>query len=189
MKPIHSSLPSPRRGRGVGGEGANHSSLPSPRRGRGVGGEGANRSRAALALCCCLAMTAPVLGQTVVAGPQGKSETRKVVVTANATTYVKPNAARLSFVVTSQTQANIREDNDQQVAKMKKGIADLALASLQIQVVPSSINTLQVTERRIGVGGAGGLAGGGPGGAGVGGIARAGRLCPCRPNRSRRCSS
>jgi uncharacterized protein YggE len=102
-----------------------------------------------LALCCALAFgSVPALGQTVVAGP--KSEPRKVTVTvtANATSYAKPNAARLTFVVMSQTQANIREDNDRQVAKVKKGLADLALANLDVQVVPSSINTLQVTAAR-----------------------------------------
>src|SRR5581483_8760268 len=43
-------LPSPRRGRGAGGDGARPGCLPSPRGGRGAGGEGALRHFAEIRL-------------------------------------------------------------------------------------------------------------------------------------------
>ena len=118
-------------------------------------------TRTAVALCCCLVVAAaPVRGQTTVAGPQGKGEPRTITVTANATTHVKPNAVRLTFVVNTQSQGDVREENDRQVAKVKKGIADLGLKNLEVHVVPASITTVHITDRRVG-----GFGGGGPAGA------------------------
>jgi uncharacterized protein YggE len=122
------------------------------------------RLRAAFALCCLFAFAgAPVFGQA------GKVEPRKVIVTANATTHVKPNAVRLSFVVTSQTQGNVRDDNDRQVAKVKKALADLALVNLDMQVVPAAITSVQMTERQVARFGGGGP-GGGPAGGPIGAV-------------------
>jgi uncharacterized protein YggE len=119
-------------------------------------------ARTALALCFSVIVTgAPALGQTRVAGPQGKSEPRKVIVSANATTHAKPNAARLTFVVNSQTQGNVREENDRQVAKVKKGIAEMGLKDVEVHLLPASMTTIHVTERPVRGGFAGGA--GGPG--------------------------
>ncbi len=81
----------------------------------------------------------------------GQGEPRKVIVTGNATSYVKPNGSRLTLVVNSQgqSQENVREDNDRRVAKVKKAIADLGLTNVDIHIVPASITTVQVTERAV----------------------------------------
>jgi uncharacterized protein YggE len=104
------------------------------------------RTRSALVLLTLLAFGAPLCGQSA-----------KVVVSSNATVYVKPTAARITFSLTAQSQGQpqARATNDEQVAQMKKAVADLSLPSVQLKVVPVAINTVVVTEGQRLVAGAG----------------------------------
>jgi uncharacterized protein YggE len=90
---------------------------------------------------------APLLAQTTVSGPPAKGDRRTVTVTGAATVHVKPNAARIVFAITNDAVGNPREENDRLVGAAKKQLAELAIASVQVDVVPCSINTVSTTER------------------------------------------
>jgi uncharacterized protein YggE len=98
---------------------------------------------AAVVLGCWLLLVAgPALGQTPT-----PAEARKVVAKATATAYVLPDAARLTFVVTTTegTDRSVRESNDKQVKKVKDALAALSLGKVDVdvQIVPAAISSLQ----------------------------------------------
>jgi len=91
---------------------------------------------------CSLAVEAlPVRGEEA-----AKGEGRKVVASATATNYVRPDSARLSFVVTTTepTDKSAREANEKQVKKIQDALAALPLGKVDadVHVLPSSISTL-----------------------------------------------
>jgi uncharacterized protein YggE len=99
-------------------------------------------------LCCWL-----VLGAAIAPGQDSatKSDVRKVVATATATAYVKPDGARLTFVVTTVegTDKSAREANEKQVKKVKDALAALPLGKLDVEtnVLPTSISNLANTPQ------------------------------------------
>jgi uncharacterized protein YggE len=75
-----------------------------------------------------------------------KNEGRKVVIDAPATAYLKPEGARLIFVVTSTEMAgkSAREANDKQVKIVQDALAAVPLKkdAVEVRVLPASMNTL-----------------------------------------------
>ncbi len=75
-----------------------------------------------------------------------KNEGRKVVVNATSTAYVKPDGARLVFVVTSTepTGRNAREANDRQVKALQDALAAVPLkkGTIEVHVLPSSVTNI-----------------------------------------------
>ena len=83
----------------------------------------------------------PAQGQEV-----AKSEGRKVVATATVTVFVAPDAARLTFAVTTTegTQRSAQDANAAQVKRVKEAIAALPLdhATVEMHVLPSSFSMM-----------------------------------------------
>jgi uncharacterized protein YggE len=75
-------------------------------------------------------------------GGPGKSTGRKIVVNASATVQVKPDAARLTFAITTEAPQKVREANDKQVKKLKDSLAALAFRNVEVRVVPQSVTTM-----------------------------------------------
>jgi uncharacterized protein YggE len=94
-----------------------------------------------------VALAAFALGAIPAPGQEAlKNEGRKVVVNANSTVYVKPDGARLVFVVTSTEPAgkNAREAHDKQVKDLQDALAAVPLkkGTIDVHVLPSSVSNL-----------------------------------------------
>jgi hypothetical protein len=85
--------------------------------------------------------TTPALGQE-----PPTSEVRKIIATGTATTFVAPDAARVTFMVatTEGTEKSIREANASHVKRIKDGLAALPLdnALVEMHILPSSFSTI-----------------------------------------------
>lgn len=108
-----------------------------------------------------VAWVAPAIGQEPAAS--GK---RKIVVTGSATVSVKPDKARITFVVTTTDEdaKKVRDEDTKQVKKVKDALTALNLKNVDIQVVPSGIGS---TTSGFGQGLGGGIPAGGFGGPAV----------------------
>jgi uncharacterized protein YggE len=96
-----------------------------------------------------------VLGTVFALGAEpAKNEGPKVVVTGNATVNVKPDAARVTFVITTSEAADksAREANDKHVKTVKDALAGVALdkVEMEINVLPTTITTLMVPPQNPG---------------------------------------
>jgi uncharacterized protein YggE len=83
-----------------------------------------------------------------------KPEGRKVIASAAATAYVKPDSARLTFVV-STTEAgdkSAREANEKHLKTLKDALAalDLGKVEVEVNVLPTSVSTLMGTPQNPG---------------------------------------
>src|SRR5215472_4155467 len=94
---------------------------------------------------------------------------RKIVVSASATVYVKPDMARLTFAITSEAPGKVRAAHDKEVQTVKDSLAALSFRNVDVQVVPLSLDSVipGAGGPVAGAGFAGG--GGGFGGGGWGG--------------------
>src|SRR2546421_564966 len=70
-----------------------------------------------------------------------KGAGRKVVVTSSATVYAKPDAARLTFAITSGGVDKPREENEKQVKKVKDALTGVA-KDVEVHVSPLALNTV-----------------------------------------------
>ena len=97
------------------------------------------RFPAVLCLCGCL-----LLGGPAVTSAQEKS--RKIIVNGSAMVNAKPDAARLNFFVHSEAANNPREVNDRHVKKLKDQLMALALANVDIQIIPYAQSTIDIAD-------------------------------------------
>jgi uncharacterized protein YggE len=96
-----------------------------------------------------------VLGTVIALGTEpAKNEGPKVVATGMATVNVKPDAARVTFVITTTEAADksAREANDKHVKTVKDALAGVALdkVEMEISVLPTTITTLMVPPQNPG---------------------------------------
>jgi uncharacterized protein YggE len=101
-------------------------------------------------LCCWL-----VVGSAFAVGEEpAKHDGRKVVATGTATAHVKPDAARVTFVITTTETADksAREANDKHVKTVKDALAAVALdkVEMEVNVLPTTITTLTVPAQNPG---------------------------------------
>src|SRR5262245_23077687 len=75
-----------------------------------------------------------------------KGEGRKVIASASATAYVKPDSARLTFVVntTEAGDKSAREANEKHLKTLKDALAavDVGKAEVEVNVLPTTVSTL-----------------------------------------------
>jgi uncharacterized protein YggE len=91
-----------------------------------------------------------VLGAGVIVGQDpSKAEVRKVVVNSTATVYVKPESARLSFIVVAAeaSDKSAREANEKQIKRIKDALAALQLGKtdVEVNVMPCAISNLGIS--------------------------------------------
>jgi uncharacterized protein YggE len=83
-----------------------------------------------------------------------KSEDRKVTATATATTFVRPDSARLTFVIATAEAADksAREANEKQVKKVKDALKAVTLGKLDVEVsvLPTTTGTLGISPETPG---------------------------------------
>ena len=101
----------------------------------------AARATAAVLVGWLLMTVAPALGDE-----PAKAEGRKVIASASATAYVKPDAARLTFIV-STTEAgdkSARDANEKHLKTLKDALAaaDVGKAEVEVNVLPTTVSTL-----------------------------------------------
>jgi uncharacterized protein YggE len=109
----------------------------------------AARATVAVLVGWFLLTVAPVLGDE-----PAKGEGRKVIASAAATAYVKPDSARLTFVVTT-TEAgdkSAREANEKHLKTLKDALAALDLGKTEVEVnaLPTTVTTLMGTPQNPG---------------------------------------
>lgn len=97
----------------------------------------------------------PLLGVVPAMGQQAtKPEGRKVMATCTATTQVKPDAARVTFVITTTEPADktVREAHEKHVKAVKDALASLALDKVEteIHILPTAFTTLVVPPQNPG---------------------------------------
>jgi uncharacterized protein YggE len=109
----------------------------------------AARATVAVFVGWLLLTVAPALGDE-----PAKGEGRKVIASATATAYVKPDSARLTFVVTT-TEAgdkSAREANEKHLKTLKDALAALDLGNTEVEVsaLPTTVTTLMGTPQNPG---------------------------------------
>ena len=68
---------------------------------------------------------------------------REIVPRAHlATVYAKPDAARLTFTITTSGVNKPREENDKEVKKIKESLAAVGDRNLEVHVTPLALNTV-----------------------------------------------
>ena len=100
-----------------------------------------SRDAVVVLLCWVVVGALPALGKEPVA-----NGARKVVATATATVQIKPDAARISFSVTSTevTEKSVREAIEKKIKKMKEALAAVKLnkSDVNVRVLLSSVDNL-----------------------------------------------
>lgn len=76
------------------------------------------------------------------AGEAKKAVSPKIVVQASATVNVKPDAAKLSFVISTEKLTKAREENQKLAKKIKDSLTALSFPNVDIQVVPVALDTI-----------------------------------------------
>jgi uncharacterized protein YggE len=68
---------------------------------------------------------------------------RKLIVNGTATVHAKPDAAALTFAVTSTSDTGkaARDENDKQVKKLKDALTALGIKTLEVHAAPSAVGT------------------------------------------------
>jgi uncharacterized protein YggE len=103
------------------------------------------REAALVGLCWLAIGILPGFGEE-----SAKNKVRKVTATATATAHVKPDSARISFIVTTDetTPKGAREAHDKQIKKIKEALAAVPLkkVEVEVEVVPSPMTTLLAAQ-------------------------------------------
>jgi len=102
---------------------------------------GGARFTPVVCFCSLLVWATPAIGKEL-----AKENGRQVVASANATVYVKPDGALLTFAISTNevTGKSVREANEKQVKKVKDALSAVHLNKVDVKtrVALTSINTL-----------------------------------------------